>query len=268
MLTTHSTVAVSKRAYPLFADSLPALETTDGAYTLRFARDAAELDAVLRLRYEIFNLELNEGLDSSHATQRDEDAFDACCNHVMVVEHATGHVVGTYRMQTHEMARAGGLGFYSAGEFDLATLPADVLDNAVELGRACVAKDHRNIRVLLLLWKGLAGYLAHNRKRYLFGCCSLTSQDAGEGLRVMEHLRAAGHVHPTWHVSPLPSLECSPTGHIAGNVQIPRLMKIYLTYGAKICSAPAIDRFFKTIDYLAIIDVNELDAKTHDFFFR
>jgi putative hemolysin len=267
VLITSSTPATSRTSYPRFPAFLPDTELTEGAYALRFARHAGELDAVLRLRYEIFNLELAEGLDSSHATQRDEDAFDAQCHHVMVVEQTTGAVVGTYRMQTHEMARAG-LGFYSAGEFDLSTLPATVLDDAVELGRACVAKDHRNIRVLLLLWRGLAAYLAHNHRRHLFGCCSLTSQDPAEGARVMRHLETHGHVHPAWRALPLPGLECVADASNAGSAKIPRLMKIYLTYGAKICSPPAIDRFFKTIDYLAIIDVNDLDPNTFRFFFR
>ena len=267
MVTSQQPVVREQRRYPPSPEFLPAIETNDGDYSLRFARTANELDAVLRLRYDIFNLELHEGLDSSHATQRDEDAFDALCHHVIVVERASGAIIGTYRMQTHGMARAG-LGFYSAGEFDLSALPVTVLEDAVELGRACVAKDHRNIRVLLLLWRGLAAYLAHNHKRYLFGCCSLTSQDAGEGQQMMDHLVAHGHTHPAWHVQPLPSLECAWTGDPTVPVAIPRLMKIYLSYGAKICSAPAIDRFFKTIDYLAIIDVRELDAKTYEFFFR
>ena len=269
MLATHLPVT-TKRIDPLFTASLPPIEIADGAYIARFAQSPAELDAVLRLRFEVFNLELSEGFDASYRTQRDEDEFDAHCHHLIVIERVTGAVIGTYRMQSQEMAQTG-QGFYSHGEFDLSALPASLLDHAVELGRACVAKQHRNSRVLFLLWRGLAAYLAHNHKRFLFGCCSLTSQDPAEGKRVMDYLVANGHLHPLVQVQPQPGFECYAPGLASGGfdgVQIPRLMKLYLTYGAKICGPPAIDRLFKTIDFLAMIDVCELDEKTFRFFFR
>ncbi len=49
----------------------------------------------------------------------------------------------------------------------------------VELGRACVHRQHRNLVVLGLLWKGIADYARERGGRYLIGCSSLTSQDAG-----------------------------------------------------------------------------------------
>jgi len=270
MLAVDPPLSEAKRQYPLFQEFLPPGEIVDGDYLLRFARTAGDLDAALKLRYDVFNLELKEGLDASHETQRDEDEFDAQCHHSIVWDKTTGKIVGTYRMQTHEMARRG-RGFYSAVEFDLAGLPTDVLDQAVELGRACVAKEHRNSRVLFLLWRGLAQYLAHNQKRYLFGCCSLTSQDPAEGKAVMDYLAEHGHVHPSFSVLPQPGYACGSKETVAtqpATVQVPRLMKIYLMYGAKICGPPAIDRQFKTIDYLGLIDVHELDEKTFRYFFR
>src|SRR6185436_13849796 len=130
----------------------------------------------LHLRFEVFNLELGEGLDASFLTRRDEDPFDRTCHHLLVEDRASGRIVGTYRMQTSEMA-AGACGFYSAGEFTLGSLPREVVAGSVELGRACIAREHRGRPVLFLLWKGLAGYLMHFGKRYLFGCCSLSTQD-------------------------------------------------------------------------------------------
>ena len=54
--------------FPVSPQSLPDRELEEGRYRLRFARTAEELDAVLRLRFEVFNLELQEGLDTSHET--------------------------------------------------------------------------------------------------------------------------------------------------------------------------------------------------------
>ena len=239
---------------------------------MRFARRADELDAVLRLRYRVFNLELGEGLAASAATGRDEDAFDAACHHLLVEDAAAGAVIGTYRMQTAAMAAAG-RGFYSAGEFDLSGLPAEVLERAIELGRACIAREHRNRQVLFLLWKGLARYLVATGARYLFGCCSLTGQDPAEGLRAMAHLTARGRLHPRIAVAPLPGLECAgdPTAAAAvaadpAAVELPSLFRTYLRYGGLVCGPPAIDAEFKTIDFLVLLDSAGLDPRSRALF--
>ena len=142
---------------------------------------------------------VGEGLESSFLTSRDLDEFDDLCHHLIVEDTDSGRTVGTYRTQTGEMAEAA-RGFYSAMEFDLSHFPAGVLENSVELGRACVAGDHRNAHVLFLLWKGLAAYVAHNQKRYLFGCCSLTSQTKTR-LRVMQR-SSTGKLSPALCVPP------------------------------------------------------------------
>jgi putative hemolysin len=259
--------------YPVFAECLPGPLESAGRYEVRFATRPDELDAIQRLRFEVFNLEMGEGLEESYATGRDRDRFDAGCHHLMVIEAETHDVVGTYRIQTSTMAAAHA-GFYSAEEFTLDSLPFEVVDNAIEVGRASVAKSHRNRYVLFLLWRGLAAYMQHNRKRFLFGCCSLTSQDPAEGKRVMDFLAAEGHVHSSFRVHPQPGWECyaddyrlDPPG-IAEPVDLPRLFKIYLRHGARVCGLPAIDRRFKTIDYLVVLDVDELDPQTRGLYFR
>ncbi len=125
----------------------------------------------------VFNLELQEGLENAHQTGLDTDEFDAICDH-LVVEHApTKQIVGTYRLQTGPTAAATS-GYYSAREFNFA--PYEPLRNQiVELGRACIHRDHRSTDVLYLLWRGIAAYAVAHGGRYLIGCSSLTSQDAG-----------------------------------------------------------------------------------------
>lgn len=255
--------------YPRFPESLPSGELREGKYAVRFVRSREELDAVLKLRFEVFNLELGEGLETSFQTGRDLDEYDLACHHLLVIEETTGNVVGTYRLQTGAMAAAG-RGFYSATEFDLSHLPVEVLEDSIELGRACIAKAYRNSQVLFLLWKGLASYIAFNRKRFLFGCCSLTSQDANEGKLAMELLEREGHLHPRFHVPAKPAFECYPTGFIACSTveaKLPKLFRTYLRLGAKVCSEPAIDRAFKTIDFLVLFDLFEMDRQTQQMFF-
>ena len=251
--------------YPVALDRLPGIDLPGGSYLGRFARSAEDLLAIQRLRFEVFNLELEEGLERSYLTGLDQDEFDAHCHHLMVLLRSTGEVVGTYRLQTSEMAQEGA-GFYTAGEFDLSSLPDSVVAAAAETGRACVAKDHRNGRVLNLLWRGLATYLKHNHKRYLFGCCSLTSQDPHVARHTWDFLSAGSFVHPTIRVAPLPSFVCYDDDFVPDHnvtVKLPALFATYLKFKARITGEPALDRQFKTIDFLTMLDVADLEPKTY-----
>jgi putative hemolysin len=45
------------------------------------------------------------------------------------------------------------------------------------------------------------------------------------------------------------------------DVRAPKLLRAYLTIGAKICSEPAIDREFRTIDFLTLCDLQALHPR-------
>ena len=257
-------------AYPPCPESCPSLALTSSSYLARFARDARDLEAIQRLRFEVFNRELGEGLDESWKTGLDQDRFDEHCHHLMVEHEGSGQVVGTYRLQTWQMAQAGA-GFYTAAEFDLSQLPADMFERSIETGRACVAKEHRNGRVITLLWKGMASYLVHNKKTVLFGCCSLTSQDPHVARQTFEFLSRGGFVHPTWRAQPLPAYASYAPDFVPDldvTVKLPALFAAYLKLGALVSGEPALDREFKTIDFLALLDIDQLDAAVRHSFFR
>ncbi|HMB68371.1 MAG TPA: GNAT family N-acyltransferase [bacterium] len=246
-----------------FASGIPDFEIREGRYRARFARTEEDVLAVLRLRYEVFNLELGEGLAESRLTGLDRDRFDDQCHHLLVEDRDGGRAVGTYRLQHAAMAERGH-GFYTDQEYDLSPWRGGVLDAAVETGRACIAREHRHGLVLLLLWQGLGAYAKHHAKQYFFGCCSLTSQDPVEGGRAHAHLRLAGRLHPELHVTARPGWECvadAGSEEAARSFRLPMLFRTYLRYGARICSGPALDREFGTIDFLALLDLRELEPE-------
>lgn len=267
--TSPSQKVLTDRSYPRSRELLPTRTVTGGRYVARFAQSSEDLLAIQRLRFEVFNLELGEGLEESFATGLDQDIYDLGCHHLMVCIKATGEVVGTYRMQTRAMADAFH-GLYTAGEFDLSTLPDEMLENSIETGRACVAKDHRNGRVLNMLWKGLAAYLIGSGKRYLFGCCSLTSQDPHVAKQTYELLSSGSFLHPTLETRPHPQFVCYEPGFEPDpnvTVKLPPLFAGYLRFGAKITGEPALDRDFKTIDFLTLFDIETMDERTLRAFF-
>jgi putative hemolysin len=214
--------------------------------------------AAFRLRFLVFNLELNEGLEEAYATGYDVDRFDPICDHLIVEDLSSASVVGTYRLQTGAMAAANA-GFYSAQEFDF-TPYRGLGDEVIELGRACVHRDHRSTDVLYLLWRGIAQYAARHSGRYLIGCSSLTSQDPAHGAAAY----AALHeylVEPQLRTMPHPDFALLTVAPGNASNRIPKLLRTYLSIGAKICGPPAIDREFKTIDFLTLMDLKTLHPR-------
>lgn len=236
----------------------PVIDRREGSYWLRLATTGEEKNAAFRLRFLVFNLELNEGLQSAYQTGYDTDRFDPVCDHLIVEHIPTGHIIGTYRLQTGVMA-AENFGYYSAQEFSFEPfepLRAEI----VELGRACIHRDHRATEALSLLWRGIAEYALAQGARYLVGCSSLTSQDPDVGsaayFSLLDYLAPA-------ELCTLPNSAYSMPLTDAKRVsaKVPKLLRAYLSLGAKICGPPAIDREFKTIDFLTLMDLQALHPR-------
>jgi putative hemolysin len=234
------------------------------------ARDASEIQRAQRLRFEVFNLELNEGLAESHFCGLDVDSFDSVCDHLIVEQVETGDVVGTYRLQTGKRAGAK-IGYYSEREFDF-TPYESVRGQMIELGRACVHADHRNFNLLHLLWRGIADYAREHDARFLVGCSSLTSQDPLEGVSMYQELRNRFLARAEFRTQPQPKFRCellnSLDSPLTTNHASAKLLRAYLAIGAKICGPPAIDREFGTIDFLTLLDLQDLPAIVRAHFLR
>ena len=229
-----------------------------GDFVARLALTEEERTAAYRLRFLVFNLEMNEGLESAYADGHDKDHFDDVCDHMIVEDRRTGAVVGTYRMQIGDVAGQY-FGYYSEQEFCFS--PYESMRNQiVELGRACIHRDYRSSDVLHLLWRGIARYALVNGGRYMMGCCSLTSQDEEMGHAVYETLRGY-MIGPELRTVATEAFELPAARSTMPDVQAPKLLRAYLTIGAKICSGPAIDRGFKTIDFLTLLDLQTLHPR-------
>lgn len=132
-LASASVAGLLGRSRGARSDVGPSRRESPQPYTVKLATNAQEFRAAMRLRYEVFNVELSEGLQSSHSTGYDFDAFDAVVDHIIVKCAYSGRVVGTYRLQTGITA-ARNIGYYSEQEFDFK--PHETLRRQVlELGR-------------------------------------------------------------------------------------------------------------------------------------
>jgi putative hemolysin len=234
-------------------------------FRVGLAESLEDLMDCQRLRYLVFNCELGEGLESSKRFGLDRDRFDFICDHLMVHDTSSSKVVGTYRMQSGFRAK-GNLGYYSEQFFDFRPFEkfrAEVL----ELGRACVHPEYRNTVVLHLLWKGIARYASSCGARYLLGCSSLTSQDEGEGMALFEVLKEKYLIEPELRTEPKVHAQCHASIPAAQAPAMPRLFRAYLDVSARLCGPPAIDREFKTIDFLTMIDLARIPERVRVRFF-
>jgi len=263
----------------------PRIHAEVGRYRLRLAETVEDRDAVCRLRFKVFNIELGEGLASSYETGLDTDQFDLFCEHLLVEDkletNPARRVVGTYRMQSGATA-SHNLGYYSEQEFVFG--PYEPLRAGIlELGRASIDREHRTPEVLTLLWRGIAQYACDMGLRYLIGCSSLNSKDPVEGWQVyrqLEHYR----VPPEFETEPTAAYACpseqegrhaqpspcqqdpSMRTSTPTQVKVPRLLKTYLAIGARICGPPAWDREFGAIDFLTLLDLKLLSPSARNRF--
>ena len=241
--------------------AIPTFYLEWGPYAVRLAVTEEERAAAFRLRFLVFNLEMNEGLESAYEDGYDTDRYDSVCDHLIVEQKETRQIVGTYRLQRGDVA-ARNFGYYSEQEFDFSPY-ARMRSQIVELGRACIHRDHRSSEVLHLLWRGIARYVIGNGGRYMMGCCSLPSQDEAEGYAVYAALRNC-LVAPELMTVPTAAYRLAPPAasqQARAEARPPKLLRGYLAIGAKICSQPAIDREFKTIDYLTLLDLQTLHPR-------
>ncbi|MES2963689.1 MAG: GNAT family N-acetyltransferase, partial [Bdellovibrionota bacterium] len=140
-----------------------------GHYVVKTAENGAELEECLKLRFEVFH---REYMNKKRTIGVDIDKLDEICDHLVIRDRRSGKVIGTYRLNSSKYTDT----FYSSSEFNMARL-LDIQGTKLELGRACIDKDHRNGVIVALLWRGIAEYIQRTETKVLFGCGSIKTMD-------------------------------------------------------------------------------------------
>lgn len=241
-------------------------EVESKQYTVRFARTEQEIEEVFRLRYEIFKKELDRNFSFQNGMER--DAYDDQAHHLIAIDNRTDAIVGTYRLQLYEHAVAG-VGFTSGVRFQLELLPEEVVQQAVEVGRVCIREAHRSGRVLFMLWRGLARYLDHFNKRYLFGYAALDTHSPAVAIRTLAYLKENDLLHPQYVLPPRDpyALEIPPDTALPDEIDIPPLLQNYIQVGSKVCGGPSYDRALNLIHFLILLDIESISNRTRSLFF-
>ncbi|CAN5492661.1 GNAT family N-acetyltransferase [soil metagenome] len=244
-------------------------DISDKHYTVKIADTEKQVINALKLRYEIFYVELDRNFKNDATI--DEDKFDKQCHHLIVIDNNENEIVGTYRLQTIEQAEKG-FGFYSGTYFFLDGFPEDVLINGFEVGRACIKQEHRNGRVLYLLWKGFAGYLQFYKKRYLFGNLGISIPNEESAVAMYSQLINEEFIHPSIQLQPKKQFKCTlPLKNTNGNslsaTKASPLLQNYIDIGCAVCSKPAFHPDLKLLYIMILLDVHEISDKVRRLFF-
>ncbi len=159
-------------------------------------------------------------------------------------------------MQSGVTARQN-FGYYSEQEFCFKPYE-NIREQVLELGRASIDSQHRTSEVLTLLWRAIGQYARMRGLRYLIGCSSLTSRDPQQGW-AMYHRLDSFLAAPHFLTQATEAYRLPPEDTTADvEVKVPKLLRTYIGVGARICSEPAWDREFGTIDFLTLLDLEEL----------
>jgi len=242
-----------------------------GRLVARLACSEADIDAAQALRYRVFYGEM-DAIPSPETTarQRDFDAFDPVCDHLLVIsrerDDLPGGVVGTYRLLRRSIARRH-RGFYSADEYDISPL-LDIHGEIMELGRSCVDREHRNRPTMQLLWQAIAAYVYAYDIRVMFGCASLPGADPDAVSVALSYLYHH-HLAPSeLRVRALASrrvdMATVPPSRIdarAAMKSLPPLIKGYLRLGGFVGDGAVVDPQFNTTDVCVIVKTELVTGK-------
>jgi putative hemolysin len=270
-------------------DALPPAQrlASSGELTVLVAR-AAQAPAVLaeigRLREVTFRA-VGEGTGRSS----DIDDYDTHYEHLFIWNGETREIVGAYRIgRSDEILKRRGLGgLYTHSLFRFSRRFFGQLRPALELGRSFVRAEYqRSFAPLLLLWKGIAVYVArHPRYSVLFGAVSISndyhplSKELVCEFLSREHFAAdlARFVKPRNQVRRRFSLKTllhpwdgpasiDSLGEVVSRLEpdgkgIPVLLRQYLKLGGRIVGFNVDPAFSDSIDCLLVVDLCDTDPR-------
>jgi putative hemolysin len=242
-----------------------------GDLEVRLASSPDEIEAAQALRYQVFYGEMDAvPSEEMFARKRDIDAFDATCQHLLVLDSSRNglyeSVVGTYRLNRREQAAKAG-GFYTAKEYDISTILRQD-GELLELGRSCVATGYRNGHTMALLWRGLAAYVFEHDVAWLFGCASLKGIDLQKlalPLSYLHHYHLAPEaIRPRAleeHFSFMGKIPKERIEKRLARELLPPLIKGYLRVGCFVGDGAVVDQQFQTTDVCIILKTDRVTDK-------
>lgn len=220
----------------------------------------------------------------------DLDAFDQTYLHLFLHDSAANAIVGAYRLGPTDklLAQHGADALYTSTLFRFQPALLRRLNPALELGRAFVRAEYqRSYAPLMLLWKGIAAYVAaHPWYNRLFGPVSISNDYSTTSrellVQFLQSARAAHEFSPfacpknPFRFRRRHSADSLPHLHDEQDVDsllsdlqpdgkgIPVLLRQYMKLGARFISFNVDHSFGDAVDALMLVDLTQTDPRTLD----
>ncbi|WP_415718481.1 lysophospholipid acyltransferase family protein [Maridesulfovibrio sp.] len=220
----------------------------------------------------------------------DVDRFDNTFIHLVLWHKESKEIAGAYRIARadEQIDRFGLNGVYSHSFFRFKPEFFDRVNPALELGRSFIRRSYqKNFYSLMMLWKGIAAYLARNpRYRYLFGCVSISNdyRKISRELMADSLMRYSGRADLAEYISPARPLKfkklkgwqkytpgisfCDSDDlekvvqDIEGGMGIPVLLRHYLKIGGRLAGFNVDPDFGNALDGLIVVDLMETSERS------
>ncbi len=238
-----------------------------GRFLIKTVSSLEDLTSAFSLRYQIFQVEM---LGAEKKIGQDRDAFDSVSDHLAIFDKKNGHMIATCRLNCSLFSNQ----FYSAQEFSCEELIFSP-GTKLEIGRVCVHPDYRRGHIVMILWRALANYMKKTDSQILFGCGSVMTEDPIMAVRLYQYLQEENKVRAQYNIKPRGRYHSKEFDLICSKVKdpltqeqkfeaqslLPSLCKSYFDIGCFTPGPPAFDSEFKCIDFLTILDKQDLDVR-------
>ena len=233
-----------------------------GRYCARFALSKDDLLAAQELRYKCFNLSNDKGLDV--------DEFDSICRHVLVENLENGKLICCYRIMSFpdgkDITRSYSSRFYDLGSIENFPKPM------IEVGRFCIDPVTTDHQVVLAAWAALTQLVDENGIEFLFGCSSFEGIDKEKYLHCFAFLREK-HIAPEhWlpkvkaaQVISYSEANCCKVNKKKALLNMPPLLKSYLSMGAWVSDHAVVDYSMKTLHLFTGVEVSKIPRRRKQF---
>jgi hypothetical protein len=227
------------------------------SYTVGLARTEQDLIRCQQLRHEV---SLEAGISTPTGdTIRDHRHYGTDDRHIVVTSNRDAKPVATARLSI-ESGKNGPSMFQCKNQFRIVPISTGP-GRGMELGRICIHRDYRNIKVINTLWQGFASLIVIHKIDYVFTTVDIACKDDGEYVRmVSRHLSQHYAAPPSWRAVPNSPL---PGGLQQKNVSVvlPSMLKTYLRYGAVVCGEPCWNAPARIATFLLLLERNAIHKR-------
>lgn len=232
----------------------------DKKFEVLFVKDDSRLDEIKYLRGRVF----------FNRNTKEEDEFDKYSTHLAVIDKDTNAVIGSYRLLLGSAAQKYS-GFYSETEFDLSNIQKNCNGELLEMSRACILDSYRKYPIIKFIWKEIISFVEKKNIKYIFGCPSVEGVSAGYVMEITDFFKKNCFSEEKYRAYPIKGKEYKITASIDKTDSkityrdLPSLIRGYLKMGALVCSDPAWDSYFKTVDFFMMLEVERFSSYKEKF---